>query len=206
MTELIDLSSKWKESAAQARVHLKTPELIVHPTVDRQAGQIEKTFHKAGKKVNSIYLDLTNNLWELCNGRLSFDEIMAKMQSDHPAAVVWSAADFLLQNKMIKFSRLRVSTHTDGSVDQQLAAAASAQAKAALPGGTTQVGAALPGGTAQVGTAAAAAAAAAGAAPAGNSGFVSLPKACVACKMVDALSQKYCVHCGAEMVTVKTNE
>lgn len=167
--DLIDFSRQSRDSAADAKVHLKTPDMIVHATVEKQAGQIEKVFFKAGKTVNKLYLEVVNAFWEHCNGRYNLEEIISKM-SDYPVSLVWSAADFLMQNKLIKFSRLRVSAHTDPERDPTGAAA-----RSAAPAAT---------------------------APQGGTGFVSTPRACVACRTVDPLSQKYCVHCGAEMVAV----
>jgi len=174
--ELCDFGAKSKDAAAAARVHLKTPEMIVHPTVDKQNGQLEAVFYKLGKAPHPLHLKASESLWELSNGRLNFDEIVARLQDEYPMALIWAAGDFLLQNKLIKFSRLRVSTHTDGSVEQVAVAAAAAKnnSTAAVP------------------------------APS-NTGFVGLPRMCSACRMVDPLSQRFCVHCGAEMVAVSSN-
>ncbi|MBX9687504.1 MAG: diguanylate cyclase [Candidatus Obscuribacterales bacterium] len=125
MLELIDFSLQIRDAAADAKVHLKTPDMIVHHTKDKQAGQLEALFHKSGKQVNALYLDVANAFWDQCTGRLSLDEILQKL-NDCPQALLWTVADFLMQNKMIKFSRLRVSAHTgDGEKE------AAAQAKGA---------------------------------------------------------------------------
>jgi diguanylate cyclase (GGDEF)-like protein len=162
LSELIDFAVKSKEAAELGRQHLKNLDMIVHPTVDKQAGQVANAFYKAGKSVNKLYLETAGTLWDLCSGRFSFDEITVKLQDELPMALVWSAADFFLQNKLIKFSRLRVSTLSESPSSEQ-AARAGFQPAAAAPK------------------------------PAGV-------RHCVACHRVDPLSQKFCVHCGAEMV------
>ena len=170
--ELIDFSVVMRDQGADARVHLKTPDMIVHPTTDKQANQIEQVFFKIGKTPNKLYLDVVNKVWDICTGRFNLEEIVNRLDTENPQALIWAAADFLMQNKLIKFSRLRVTAHTDGSTDRDMAAAAATRNAAAV--------ATAP-------------------APA-NTGFVSLPRVCISCRKQDPLSQKFCVHCGAEMV------
>jgi len=117
--ELLDLSVHFRESCADAKVHLKTPDMIVHPTMDRQSGQIEQLFYKLGKTPHELFFDVMEKFWEQCNGRLNLDEMISKMELDSPSSMLWSAADLLMQNKMIKFSRLRVSSHTDSSSERE---------------------------------------------------------------------------------------
>lgn len=181
-SEILDLSVKFRDSAADARVHLKAADMIVHPTMDRHSVQIEQVFFKAGKTPHKLYLEVANAFWENCNGRHSLDEIMQKMEADYPLSIVWTAADFLMQAKMIKFSRLRVSVHTDPERDAQ-AAAQRAQAAAG--------GAASAQTKAQVETVA--------------DVFVPANRVCSSCKAVDPLSQKFCVHCGAEMIEMENS-
>lgn len=163
VNELISFAVKAKESAESGRGRIKTMDMIVHPTVEKQAGQIEGAYFKAGKSTNPLLLQVSNSLWDLCNGRFSFEEIIQRMQDEYPMALVWSAADFFVQNKLIKFSRLRISTLSDGA-DQSGARSAAADR---------------------------------GIAP---------KRICIACRSSDPLSQKFCVHCGAEMVPVFSNE
>ncbi len=178
INELIDFSVRYRDLGSDAKVHLKTPDMIVHPTMDKQQGQIEAVFFKAGKTPNPIYLAVVNKLWELCSGRLTLEEIMNKMADDYPGSLTWAAADFLMQNKLIKFSRLRVSAHNDGSPD--------------IAGSTGGRGG---------GSQAALATTPAQARP--NTGFVPTPRPCISCGAVDPLSQKFCVHCGSEMTTLQ---
>lgn len=169
VNELIDFANRMSRLSSDAKVHLKTPDMIVHPTTEHKDGQIEETFFKAGKTPHVIYLNVVKKLWEISNGRYTLDEMILKMEESNPSALVWAAADFLSQNKLIKFSRLRVSVHTDASSEKE-AGSATIQGMAAVK-----------------------------TAPAAQSGYVALPRMCNVCRTVDPLSQKFCVHCGAEM-------
>ena len=163
---LLEISKTSKDTAADARILLKTPEMIVHPLVDRQANMIERLYNKTGKAVSQIQIDATNKVWDLCTGRLSLEELVSRT-TDCPETLVWSGAGFLMQNKLIKFSRLRVSSHLETAAEKE---AGAAKAAANL---TTTI-------------------------------FVAGPQPCPTCRAVDALSQKFCVHCGADMVPSKT--
>lgn len=175
VNELIDFSNRMNKLGSDAKVHLKTPDMIVHPTTEHKDGQIEETFFKAGKTPHVIYLNVVKKLWEISNGRYTLEEMISKIEESCPSALVWAAADFLSQNKLIKFSRLRVSVHTDGASEKE-------------------AGAVVAKGTAAV------------KAPPAASGYVSLPRMCNVCRTVDPLSQKFCVHCGAEMGPAPTRD
>ena len=141
--------------------------MIIHPLVDRQTNMIERLYSKTGKPVNQVQIDVTNKVWDLCTGRLSLEELITRLSAECPETMVWSGAGFLMQNKLIKFSRLRVSSHNETAAEKEAVAAKSA---ANL---TTTI-------------------------------FVGGPQPCPNCRAVDALSQKFCVHCGADMVKTKT--
>lgn len=163
---LLEIANRSKETASDARILLKTPEMIIHPLVDRQTNMIERLYSKTGKPVSQVQIDATNKVWDLCTGRLSFEELVARM-TDCPETLVWSGAGFLMQNKLIKFSRLRVSSHNETAAEKE------AVVSKATQNATTTI-------------------------------FVGGPQPCPNCRAVDALSQKFCVHCGADMVKTKT--
>lgn len=165
LLQLMEIAKDSKTTCADAKIILKTPELIVHPLVDREAKMVEKLYSKAGRPVSKIQVDITNRVWDLCSGRLSMDELVARL-AECPENLVWTGAGFLMQNKLIKFSRLRVSSHTETAAEKE---AASGSSKASNM--TTTI-----------------------------MNFVSGPQPCPNCRAVDALSQKFCVHCGADMV------
>ena len=167
LNPLLELAKSGTASAADAKIILKTPELIVHPLIDRQPKIIEKLFSKSTKPVTKTQVDVTNRVWDLCTGRLSLDELVLKLD-DCPEALVWTGAGFLMQNKLIKFSRLRVSAHTETAAEKEHNAAVK---------GTNMTTTIM--------------------------NFVSGPLPCPNCRAMDALSQKFCVHCGAEMVTAQ---
>lgn len=164
---LLEIAQTSKETSADAKILLKTPEMIIHPLVDRQTNMIERLYSKTGKPVNQVQIEVTNKVWDLCTGRLSLEELVARLSTECPENMVWSGAGFLMQNKLIKFSRLRVSSHNETAAEKEAVAAKSA---ANL---TTTI-------------------------------FVGGPQPCPNCRAVDALSQKFCVHCGADMVKTKT--
>lgn len=163
---MLDIAKASKETASDAKILLKTPEMIIHPLVDRQTNMIERLYSKTGKPISQVQIDVTNKVWDLCTGRLSLDELVARM-TDSPETMVWSGAAFLMQNKLIKFSRLRVSSHQETAAEKEAGVAKATQNV------TTTI-------------------------------FVSGPQACPNCRAVDALSQKFCVHCGADMLKTKT--
>lgn len=166
LMQLFDIARTSRENSTDAKLLLKNPELIVHPLVERSTSLIEKLYSRTGKPTSRMQVEVTNKVWDLCSGRLSLEELVAKL-SDCPETLVWSGAGFLLQNKLIKFSRLRVSSHSDTPAEKD----SSKSSKTSSPNVTTTI-----------------------------MNFVSGPIPCPSCRTVDPLSQKFCIHCGAEMI------
>lgn len=167
--ELLEVAVNVRNTWSEARVRLKTPDMIIHPTIEKQTDQIKNMYHKMGKVPSRLEQQVTIDVWELCNGRFSLEEIVERLE-ECPIALIWKAADVLMQNKLIKFSRLRVSAYTDSSKEKEQPIASSRK-----PSRST-------------------------------ADFVALPRACSACRRIDPLSQKFCVHCGAEMAAAAHSE
>ncbi len=169
MDELLEVAVNARNTWSEARVRLKTPDMIIHPTVEKQPDQIKNMYHKMGKTPSLLEQRVTIDVWELCNGRFSLEEIVERLE-ECPIALIWKGADALMQSKLIKFSRLRVSAYTDSSKEKEQPVASSRK-----PSRST-------------------------------ADFVALPRACSSCRRVDPLSQRFCVHCGAEMVAAAHTE
>ncbi len=108
-TDIAAIQQKVAEASShlrQSKMAITSPDLYLLPTSESQSDDL---WQKLQKSVSADEIDTMKKILKLTSGSMTFKDVLGRLH-DTPTYLLWRAAALLVNNKMMKFTKLKVSS------------------------------------------------------------------------------------------------